>query len=148
MAPKNRKNGRNVASEAPEGFDISAARTRGEGWAKKEPGNVVRGILLQRVTYEGTDGERAFYQVRLTAPCQCVVGEGEEAVVETLQAGALVNVDELAGMIGLKTYVGNGGEYEVWLRYDGKPKKQGDSWALSGPALKQIKAPVRERVPF
>lgn len=128
---------------APDGFDISAGRTMGDGWMKKEKDNTVFGRLMGRHELD----DRAFYQVKLNAPCKATTGKGEEIKDVTLQAGQIVNVDESKALQDLKKYaryMDHGGVYDVWIKLGDKVKLDGGNtfWpVIDGPRLKQIKAP-------
>jgi len=161
---KNRKgsNGTREAS-APDGFNISVGRERGDGWAKKKPGNEILGRLLGRHTYENRGKERAYYQVKLSRPCEAEVNNPDyndedpegmeeneipERVDATLPEGAIVNVDESAKLADLKSRCGDGGVYDVWFVY-GEKVDIGNGqtmWNVTGPKLRMVEKP--SEIPF
>ena len=134
----------------PDGFDINAGRTMGDGWMKKEKGNVCQGKLLGR--FGLPDDDRFFYQVLLNKPCKVLSGKGEETKEVVLEAGQIANVDESKALEGLSKYtklMDYGGVYEAWIMYGDKIKLDGGNtfWpVVNGPRVKQLKAP--KDVPF
>lgn len=137
--------------EVPQGFDIRAERAQADGFVKKDAGVTVQGRLLSRFTMEGDSAPRIIYQVLLDKPCPAVTGSGEEAAVETLEPGKVVNIDG-AALMELDKYANNGGVYDVWIHFKGKRKVgRGLMWDAMV-RLRQVKAPPpgshHERAPF
>jgi hypothetical protein len=165
---KNRvsKNGSSKGAEEysiPDGFNISVGRERGDGWAKKKPGNVILGRLLGRHTYENRGKERAYYQVKLLKSCEAEIenpdydDEDEEGMKEqniperistTLSEGSIINIDESAKLADLKSRCGDGGVYDVWFVYGNKVDiGNGQTmWEVVGPRLKMVEKP--SEIPF
>jgi hypothetical protein len=135
-----------IDSDVPDGFDINAGRSQADGWAKKEKDNVIQGRLIGRYTMG--DEDRAYYQIMLQKPCKAITGKGDESEEVTLTEGQLVNVDESTAMKDMRTYAGNGGVYDVWIKYGEKQKiDKGTFWPIvNGPRVKMIKAPPK--LPF
>jgi hypothetical protein len=141
-------------SDIPSGFDISAGRVMGDGWAKKEKGNIICGRLLGRHAMED---DRAFYQVELSYPCKAFQGKGDDTQEVTLQKGDVVNIDESKAVQGMRKYIqfmDHGGVYDVWIKYGEKQKLDGGNtfWPIeNGPRLKEVKKPKmvqKDDVPF
>lgn len=142
----------------PDGFDVNVGRERGEGWIVKEEGNIVQGKLLGRQTYKTKRGKtRAFYQIELEKPCLCEVENpdfNEEAdedetnvprIRETLEEGAIVNIDEFKKLEDLAPYCKDGGQYGVWFVIGPKVDIGDDQtmWSLAaGPRLRVDKKPT------
>jgi hypothetical protein len=138
----------------PDGFDTFAGRVMGDGWMKKEKGNVCQGRLLGR--NEMDDGERAFYQVQLDKDCKAITGKGDDTKEVILKKGSIVNIDESKALHDMRKYAKNlqwGGVYDVWILYGEKQKLDGGNtfWPIiNGPRLKQVKAPKipKDDTPF
>lgn len=141
MAKPKGTGGKQNGNSMPEGFTIKAQRKRGDGWAKKEAGNVVHGRLVGMFMKDSDDGPKAVFHIELASPCKCTVGAGEETTEEVLEAGAIVNADG-AVFADLERYVHNGGIYDVHFTFTHKVKVgKGNMWTGDGPFLKVVKAP-------
>lgn len=155
-------NGKRAADqyEAPEGFTINAGRDRGEGWVKKEEGNVVQGRLVGRQSYKNKRGKtRAFYQIMLSKKCKIQIANpdfNDEADEDTSnmamidsdgEEGMTVNVDEFKMLEDLESFTRNGGVYDVWFVMG--PKVDIDNgqtmWTLlAGPKVAIVQPPPQE----
>lgn len=142
--------------DAPDGFDINIERERGEGWIKKEEGNVVLARILSRQEYRNKRGKtRAFYQLQLLQEAACQVpnpdfneeaeedSENPSMIDKVLSEGAIVNCDEFKKLEDLKPYTKDGGVYDVWFAIGEKIELDGGNsmWTVKGPRLKVVKKP-------
>lgn len=156
MAKKNAKNGNSEKhmEAPPDGFTINVGRERGDGWVKKEEGNIVQGRLLGRHTYTSRGKKRAYYQVKLARPCKAEIEnpdwneemEGDEVperITATLDEGSIVNLDETTKLADLETHVSSGGVYDVWLVFGNKMDiGNGQTmWTVTGPRLRVVEKP-------
>jgi hypothetical protein len=158
---KNRKaNTENQEWEAPEGYDINAERTRGEGWIKKEFGNVVNAEILAVHEYKNKRGKtRQFLQMKLISKAKCQIDnpdfneEADEdddnrAMIEVeLDEGSTVNCDVFKKLEDIVPYAKNGGKYNVWFVIGKKMDLDGGNtmWDLAaGPKLRCVKKPSSE----
>lgn len=165
MAKKNaRKAQENQEWEAPEGYDINAERTRGEGWVKKEYGNVVNGEIVSVHEYKTKRGKtRQFFQMKLLSKCKVQIENpefNEEAdeddtntafLEKELDEGAIVNCDVFKKLEDIVPYAKNGGVYGVWFVIGKKVDLDGGNtmWELAaGPKLRCFKKPAREDLGF
>jgi hypothetical protein len=147
-----------VASDIPEGFDVHVGRERGDGWAKKEPGNTIMGRLLGRYSFRGEDGRpRAYYQVRLMGNARAEIPNPEDEDGDNLdvvlEEGNVINIDETASLSDLGSYTEDGGIYDVWFRFGEKVKHKGGKtlWRIDGPKLRVVKPAPRRKddpIPF
>ncbi len=152
------------SSNLPKGFDTRVGRAKGDGWLKKVPGVVIIGRLQGRYEMKGQQNDdgsyRVFYQVQLqagsgvfgkdgkpastTVPASAKNPETDEKMEVELSEGQVVNIDEHKALEDLADYCGNGGIYDVYIRYvsqdpiPGKGKKT--FWQVDGPHLRTIKA--------
>lgn len=137
----------------PEGFSINVGRERGEGWVKKEEGNVIEARIVGRYTYESRGKKRGYYQLKLLKPCKIEIedpdfeGDSEEDEVPrvTIEAdvGALVNCDETAKLKDLEPFTRNGGTYDVWFVWKAKKDIGGGQslWDMAGPKVRVVSKP-------
>lgn len=145
--PKAKNGKRRGEDEAPEGFDsISSERAP---WIVKEPGLIVMGLLLGRYSFTGKGDKktRYFYQLELTTDgIPCVSGSGDEQEEVTCNRGDRISIGETFAMErDLSPYVGDGGQYEVWIRF-GEPERDRQNKPTFWPvklAKKTLRAPTR-----
>jgi len=156
MAKKNAPSAPAPKTSAPSRFNKKVGREDGDGWAKKEEGNTIQGKLLGRFEFKDSKGKpRAFYQILLQESCDATTKneddpEGEYQDIR-LEAGQIVNVDEVAKLMDLAPLATNGGEYDVWFKFKGKVKRKGSQntpWNFDGPFVDTVKAPPKDDTPF
>lgn len=151
------KSGKNGTDAAPDRFKTKVGREDGDGWAKKEPGNIIQGRVLGRYEFRGNDGKlRAFYQIKLQEPCKATTkNEDDEDKYDevTLIADQIVNLDEVSRLSDLADHCRDGGVCDVWLKFVGKKARKGSQntpWVFEGPFVDVIQPPkrVKEDAPF
>jgi len=113
----------------PEGW-ASAVAQDGAGYWRPEVGAVLTGRLLGRHVRQTSEGERAYYQVRLSLPALCTVpvGDGETWDEAMLDPGEIVSVDEKVKLSGLAAYVDQG--RDVWVHVVERKKIRGRPQAM------------------
>lgn len=142
-------------SSVPDGFTVKVGREDGDGWAKKKEGNTIQGRLIGRFSFKNGDGEdRAFYQIQLQAPCEATQKNEDDPDGKyddlTLEAGQIVNLDEVAKLMDLREKCEDGGTYDVWLKFLTKKKRAGSQntpWNFEGPYLRVVQPPSRRKDP-
>lgn len=138
----------NGASKAmPKGFRLLSSVSDAP-WVSNEEGNVCQGELLGRYQMNN-DLKTHYYQVLLAKPCRVRVGTGEDAEVEEVEAGVVVNLNEnhqikvLTEVVVPETLAG--GSHEVYVEFGKKVKlKSGGKtmWHVKV-ASKTLRAPTR-----
>lgn len=136
----------------PSGFKRRSAVTDAP-WVETAKGNVCQGRLLNRYVMNNSDPVRYYYQVELSHPCQVRIGRGEDAEVQTAQAGEIVNLNENHKTSCLKEVevpeIIAGGVYDVWVKFEDKIKIGGGKtmWNIDVQS-KQLKAPTSQVRPL
>lgn len=119
MAKKNGNQEVNV-NALPEGFENARPDIAGAYFRFAE-GSTLQGILLGRFPKPGRGQAGFIYQVQATAPCKAYIrnpdADGDEDyVVEEVDTGTVVSIDEKASLKGLKTLCEDDNHYEVFIR--------------------------------
>lgn len=107
------------ASILPDGFENARPDVAGAYFRFAE-GSELRGILIGRFSKPGRGQAGFIYQVQATAPCKAFVrnpdDDGDDYIVEEVEAGTVVSIDEKASLKCLKTLCEDDNHYEVVIR--------------------------------
>ncbi len=117
-------------STAPKEFDRDLSRARGSGWVVKDEGVTVCGRLINRVVLgPGLDGKpKSFFQILLREgyPVEVsTLNDDDEKIQVTAESGEIVNLDSSAALDRLHDFCGDGGVYDVWIRFAEKISLKG-----------------------
>jgi len=122
-------------------------------WVAQQQGNICNGKILGRHAMQQTP-VRYYYQIELLKPCKVRVGRGEDAEIEEVPAGEVVNLNETYQIAVLKEIeipeILAGAEYNVWAEFKNKIKVANGTrtmWNVDVSSV-QVKPPTREVRPL